>query len=196
MRLRKVVTDRRFMCFLAFISREVEEDTGLLESQCTFFEEVGGGGEGGGAWEGVRHFPSHQLSPIPTEALVSGLHFCLNTSSLNTPPKTALTHPTSPLIRDTPFDKSNFSCPMGSSPNPSRTFMFLLSRTSWPVTPCSTHSPFALQISAIPNHVVCATNSGYTKQRAHILAPGPMRVPNHVHTLDQSTSTSFHKRTP
>ena len=25
------------MCFLEFISREVEEDAGLLESQCTFF---------------------------------------------------------------------------------------------------------------------------------------------------------------
>ena len=30
------MTDR-FMCFLAFISREVEEGGGLLELQCTFF---------------------------------------------------------------------------------------------------------------------------------------------------------------
>ena len=85
---------------------------------------------------------------------------------------------------------------MGSSPNPYCTCMFLLSRTSWLLIPCSTHSPFALQTSGIPNHVVCATNSGYTKPGACILAPGPLHVPNQVHTLDQSTLTSFHKRTP
>ena len=43
------------------------------------------------------------------------------------------------------FDKSNFICPMGSSPNLYRTCTFLLSWTSWPSIPCSTHSSFALQ---------------------------------------------------
>ena len=115
--------------------------------------------------------------------------------SPHTPPNPALTQSTSNLIRDTHFDKSNFICPVGSSPNLYHSCTFLLSRTSWPSIPCSTHSPFALQTLGIPNHVVYLTNSGYTKPRARILAPGPLHVPNHVHTLDQSTLTSFHKRT-
>ena len=28
------------MCFLAFILREMEDDAGLLELQCTFFSEI------------------------------------------------------------------------------------------------------------------------------------------------------------
>ena len=42
---------------------------------------------------------------------------------------------------------------MISFPNPYRTCTFLLSRTSWPLTPCSTHSPF------------CTTNICHTKPR-------------------------------
>ena len=41
---------------------------------------------------------------------------------------------------------------------------------SWPLTLCSTHSPFTLQTSGIPNQVVWATNSGCTKPRARSAA--------------------------
>ena len=109
--------------------------------------------------------------------------------------QTALTPPNSPLIRNLPFGKSNFVFPMGSSLNLKRTCTLLLSRTSWPSIPRSTQSSFALQTLGIPNHVVCVTNSGYTKPRARILAPGALHVPKQVHTLDQSTVTSFRKRT-
>ena len=121
---------------------------------------------------------------------------CLNTSSLPTPLNPALTQPTSPLIRDPPFDKSNFICPMGSSPNLKRACTFLLSHSSWSSIPCFTHSPFALQTSCIPNYVVYGINSGCTKPSARILALGPLHVSNHVDTLDQSTVTPLHKRTP
>ena len=118
------------------------------------------------------------------------------TSSVHTPSNPALTQPTLPLIRDQTFDKSIFICPIGSSPNLKHTCTLLLSRTSWPLIPCSTHSLFKLQTSNIPNHVVRATDSGYTKPHAHILAPGALHVQKNMHTLDQSTVTSFHKRTP
>ena len=130
-----------------------------------------------------------QLSPISTEALVSGFDLAPNISSFHTSPNPALTQPT-------PFDKSNFICPMRSSPNLKRTCSLLLSRTSCSSIPYSTHFPFALKKSGIPSHVVCATNSGYTKPRAHIPATGVLHITNHVHTLDQSTVTSFHKRKP
>ena len=82
------------------------------------------------------------------------------------------------------------------SPNLKPTYTLLPSRISWPLALCSTHSPFALQTSGIPNKVVWATNSGCTKPRARILAPGALHVPNHVPTLEQLTVTSLHKRTP
>ena len=93
-------------------------------------------------------------------------NLCPNTSSLHTPPHPALTKPTSPLNRDSSFDKSNLICPIGASPNLNPTYTLLSSRTSWPLILCSTHSPFTLQTSSIPNHVVWAANSGYTKLRA------------------------------
>ena len=128
--------------------------------------------------------------PLLTETLA----FCLN--FVSTPPNPALTQPTSFLIRDSSFDKSNFICPMSSSPNLKGTCTLLLSRILWRLTPCLTHSPFTLQTSGIPNHVVCATNSGYTKPRSYILAAGALHVPNHVPTLGQLYVTSFHKRAP
>ena len=81
------------------------------------------------------------------------------------------------------------------SPNVKLTYTLMLSRISWQSEPCSTNSPFALQ-TGIPNHVVQATNSGYTKSRACILAPGAQHVPNYVPTHNQSPATPFHKRTP
>ena len=53
------------------------------------------------------------------------------------------------------------------SPNVKPTYTLVPSRISWHSTPCSTQSPFALQTSGIPNHVVWATNSSYTKPGAH-----------------------------
>ena len=82
------------------------------------------------------------------------------------------------------------------SPNVKPTYMLMPSCISWHSTPYSSNSPFALQTSGIPNHVVRATNSGYTKPYARILASGEQHVPNHVPTLDQSPTTPFHKRTP
>ena len=41
----------------------------------------------------------------------------------------------------------------------------------------------------IPNHLLWAiSNDGYTKLRAHILAPGELHVSNHVPTFNQSTA--------
>ena len=63
-----------------------------------------------------------KTSLIPPIIIYSNWITCLrsplwtNISSLNTPPNPALTQPTSPLIRDPPFDKSNFICPMVASP--------------------------------------------------------------------------------
>ena len=101
---------------------------------------------------------------------------CPNTCSLHTPPNPSLTQPTLPLIRDQPFDKSNFVCPMGSSPNLERTCTLLLSRTLWPSIPCSTYTPLALDTSGIPKHVVSATNIEYTKgwsRPMHATIPDP-----------------------
>ena len=64
------------------------------------------------------------------------------------------------------------------------------------LTPCCTHSPFALQILGFQNRVVLATNSEYTKPRARIFAPGEQHIPNHMPTHEESPVTSFHKRTP
>ena len=121
---------------------------------------------------------------------------CPNTSDLHTPLNPALTQQTSPLIRDPPFDKINFICPMSASLNLKSTYMLLPSHTSWPSIPCSTHPSLVLQTSGIPNHMVYATNSGYTKPHARILVLGALHVPNHVRTLNQSTVISLHKRTP
>ena len=88
--------------------------------------------------------------------------FELNTSNLHTPPNPDLTQPTSTLIWDPPFDKTNFICPMGDSLNLNLlsviTYTLLPSCTSWPSIPCSTYSPSTVQISGIPNHVAWATN--------------------------------------
>ena len=61
---------------------------------------------------------------------------------------------------------------MGPSPNQNSTYTILPPRISWPLTLYSTRSPFALQTLGKPNRVVWTTNSGCTKPRAHILAPG------------------------
>ena len=82
------------------------------------------------------------------------------------------------------------------SPNVKPTYMLMPSRISWHSIPYSTHSPFTLQTSGITNNVAQATNSGYTKSCAHILAQGAHHGPNHVLTLNQSPATPFHKRTP
>ena len=92
-------------------------------------------------------------------------------------------------------NKDTRTTPMASLLKPTYYTLFQL-RISWPLALCSTHSPFALQTSGIPNQMVWATNSGCTKPRARILATGALHVSNHVPTLDQLTVTSFHKRTP
>ena len=79
------------------------------------------------------------------------------------------------------------------SPNVKPTYTLMWSRILWYSPPCSTHSPFASQTSDIRNHVVQATNSGYTDPRACILASPAQHVPNHVPTLKQSPATPFHK---
>ena len=81
----------------------------------------------------------------------------------------ALTQSTSPLISEPPFDKSNFICAMVLSPNVKPTYTLMPSRISWHSTPFPTHSPFALQTSGKPNHVVWATNGGCTKPHAAFL---------------------------
>ena len=136
---------------------------------------------------------SHPLSPIPIEVLVLGLNF--GPSILHTPPNPALTQSTSPIISEPPLDKSNFTSLMVLSPSVKPTYKLMASRMSWHSKPCPSHSPFAVQTSSKPNHVVRATNSGYTKPRALILAPGAQHVPNHVLTLNQSPTTPFHNRT-
>ena len=50
---------------------------------------------------------------------------------------------------------------------------------------CSTHSSLTLKTSRIPNHVVWATSSGYTKLRVHIFRSGALQIPNHVSILEQ-----------
>ena len=79
---------------------------------------------------------------------------CPNTSSLHTPLNRVLIQSTSPLNGNPPFGKGNFMCLMGASPNIKPPYKLLLSRISWPSIPRSTHSPFPLQASGIPNHVV------------------------------------------
>ena len=86
---------------------------------------------------------------------------------------------------------------MGAPPPPNLmpTYYTLLQlRISGPLTLCSTHSPFALQTSGIPNQVVWATNSGCTKPRARILPARALHALNHVPTFDQLIITSFHKK--
>ena len=82
--------------------------------------------------------------------------FWTNTSSLHTPLNPALTQPTLPLSNP-PFDKSNIICPMRASPNLKPNYTLLSSDISWPSIPRFTHSPFLLQTSVIPNHMVWAT---------------------------------------
>ena len=115
------------------------------------------------------------------------------------------------LLTGTPFDKGNLVCGMSASPNLKPTYRSLLSHTSWSSisyppthtqtpthahTHTHTHTPFTLQTSGIPNHVVWATNSQFTKPRACIFEPRAVNVPNQVLTLNQSMATSFHKRIP
>ena len=99
-----------------------------------------------------RHLSFHPLSPISIEALVSGLNF--GPSILHTPPNPAPTQSTPPLISKPPYNV-----------NVKPTYTLMSSRISWHLTPFSTHSPFTLQTAGIPNHVVWATSSGYTKPR-------------------------------
>ena len=113
----------------------------------------------------------------------------------HTPPNLVLTQSTSPIISEPPLDKSNFTSLMVLSPSVKPTYRLMPSCISWHSTTCPSHSPFALQTSGKPNHVVQATNSGYTKPCARILAPGAQHVPNHVFTLIQSPTTPFHNRT-
>ena len=100
-----------------------------------------------------------------------------------------------PLNRHTPFEKGYLISRMGASTNPKPTYTSLLSCTSCSSTPCPTHSSSTLQKLGIPNHVVFTTNSGRTKQRAHILMPRQLYLRNHMATLNQSTAISLHKRT-
>ena len=141
-----------------------------------------------------------KTSLIPPTITHSNWSTCLRPelypSILHTPPNPALTQSTSPFISKSPLNKNNFICPMVLFPNVKPTYTLMSSRISWHSTPCSTHSPFALQTSGIPNHAVCATNSWYTKPRVCILAPGAQHVPNHVPTLNQWPATPFHKRAP
>ena len=85
---------------------------------------------------------------------------------LHTPPNPALTQSTSPLISEPPLDKSNFTHLMVLSPSIKPTYKLMLPCISWHLTPCPSHSPFVLQTSGKRNHVVQATDSGYTKSRA------------------------------
>ena len=77
------------------------------------------------------------------------------------------------------------------------TYTLMPSPISLHSTPCSTHSPFALQTSGLPNHVVWATNSECTKPCARILAPGAQDVPNYMvqDAVNQQPATPFHKST-
>ena len=88
-----------------------------------------------------------------------------------------LSQSTSPLNRDPLFEKGNLICHMGASPNLRSTYLLLPSRTLCSSIPCSANSP---KPSGIPNHVVWATNSRYTKPCTRILAPGALDVSNHV----------------
>ena len=123
------------------------------------------------------------------------LGFGRSNQLLHTPPNPALTQSTSPLINELPFDKSNFTCPMILSPNVKPTYMLMPSSISWHSTPSPAWSPFALQTSGKLNHMVRATKRGYTKPRAHVLAPRAQHVPNYVPTLNHSPTTPFHRRT-
>ena len=123
------------------------------------------------------------------------LGFGRSNQLLHTPPNPALTQSTSPLINELPFDKSNFTCPMILSPNVKPTYMLMPSSISWHSTPSPAWSPFALQTSGKLSHMVRATKSGYTKPRAHVLAPRAQHVPNYVPTLNHSPTTPFHRRT-
>ena len=123
------------------------------------------------------------------------LEFSRSSQLLYTPPNPALTQPTSPLINEPPFDKSNVTCPMILSPNLKPTYMLMLSRISWHSMPNPAESTFTLQTSGKPNHVVGAAKSGYTKPCARVLKPGAQLAQNHVHTHNQSPVTPFHKRT-
>ena len=61
-------------------------------------------------------------------------------------------------------------------------FLYFIIITSWSAIPCSTHSPFTLQTSGIPNNMVWVTNIAYTKSSPCILAPAAQNAPNHVST--------------
>ena len=115
-----------------------------------------------------------------------------NTSSLHTPLNPALILPTLPLISNPPFDKSNIICRMVAFPNLKPTYTLLSLDILWPSITCSTRSPFTLQTSGIPNHMVWPINIGYNEPCALILAPGALHESNHVSTLDQSTVSPFH----
>ena len=135
------------------------------------------------------------IPPIPTEGLMSGLNF--GPSILHKQSNPVPTHYASTLISKPRLDKSNFICPMVLSCNVTSTAYILIPLLiSWHSTPCSTHSPFALQTSGIQIHVVRATESGYTKPRDHILGPKAQHIPNHVSTFNKSPATLSHKRTP
>ena len=66
------------------------------------------------------------------------------------------------------------------------------SRISWYSTPCPSHSPFVLQTSGKLNHVVRATNSGYTKPR---VAFSHQEYSMHQTTCPHSTNHLQHHST-
>ena len=111
---------------------------------------------------------------------------------LHTPPNPAPTQSTSPLISEPPLDKSNFTrlivLPLSVKP----TYKVMPSRILWHSTPCPSHSPFVLQTSGKPNHVVPATNSGYTKPRATF---SPQEHSMHQTTCPHSTNHLQHHPT-
>ena len=107
---------------------------------------------------------------------------CPNTSSLHTPPSHALTKPASRLSRDPPFDKDNFIWYTGATHNQNPTYMLLPTRNLWPSISCSTHSPFVLQKLDIPNHIFCATKSGYIKPCDRIYVPRTLKYQTRAYT--------------
>ena len=78
------------------------------------------------------------------------------------------------------------------SPNVKPTYTLVPSRISWHSTPCSTQSPFALQTSGIPNHVVWATNSSYTKPRTHTQPITCNTIPQKDTTIPYMAQSRYH----
>ena len=123
---------------------------------------------------------------------LSQAQLCPNNSSHHTPPKPALTKPTSPLNKDSPFAKKSFICLMRPSPPQPKAPLYFIAITYFMAFNTMFH-PFSFRATEI---TVLPTGSEYTKPRARIFASGALHVPNYMPTIDQSTVTSFHKRIP